>query len=239
MNASQADGRIADILNIKKAVFVEELPEAENTTKKRQASQITSEKQVKVLEGSSDKSRGLDNDLEPPKKKARRSTKPDRVASHQNSLLKAELKKPLSTDYRGIIKGSDEALALGSAYEHHLRRDVPSPEEDSTWPVTDEMRQAYVRQLYDAIMDVSDFQEKADALQKLAKLQSKKTANEDGGQKESKQPQKRKTAEGNKGRFEGLNATDSVYANPDSTPTDILQAAARCYLTNVEVEILS
>lgn len=243
MSPIQADRRVAEILEIKKAVFVGELPgiDVRESPSQGQVAEVAAEQEAQLPGGSAEEPVNPDDDLEPPKKKARsrRSAKPARTDSHQDSVLKAELDKPLTVEYRGLIRGSEEAVALCNAYERHLRRDVPMADEDPTFPATDEMRRTYVKQLCEAIMDTSQFQERDEALQKLAKLEAKRTAAKDGAEKQPKQSSKRKRGEDKPGRFEGLNATDSVYVNPESTPADILRAAARCNLTNVEVEILS
>ncbi|KAF6785746.1 hypothetical protein CSOJ01_15537 [Colletotrichum sojae] len=230
MSIEQADRRIAEILDIQKTIIVQDLPEVETTTdaKKAGPARIPDE-QRQFLGDSSEEPRALEEDLAPPKKKqkARKSAKPDRCDAHQNALLKAELERPLSLEYRGIIKGSAEAVELARAYEHHIRRNVPPAEADPTWPSTEEMRRMYVRQIYEAIMNTTKFQEREEALQKLAKLEAKKSADVNGATK-PKQTLKRKRGDDKPEKFKGLNATDAVYANPDSTPMDILRAAARC-----------
>ncbi|KAF6807008.1 hypothetical protein CPLU01_15841 [Colletotrichum plurivorum] len=223
MSPSQADQRIAQIMEVKKAVFSQDLSGSRATEppKKSQTAEIMKDQLVHHPDAS------VAEDLEPVKKKQklRKTSKPSRTVSHQDQLLKSELKKPLTSEYQGLIKTADEAVALSNAYEDHLRRDVPIGAQDPTWPTTDEKRKAYVKELCEAIMDTTQFQEKDEAIQKLGKIEAKKLANTDGAKGQPKQPLKRKRDEEKPRKYDGLNATDSVYVNPESTPADMVRAA--------------
>ncbi|KAE9571409.1 hypothetical protein CGMCC3_g12406 [Colletotrichum fructicola] len=178
-------------------------------------------------------------------KPLKRSGKAKQITDHQDVLLKNELQTALTFAYRGIIDDIDQAVALGKAYEHHFRQESTPREDDPTWPTTRKKRQAYVKQMYEAIVDTSCFQEKTDALRKKAQLDSKQdgldvvrsttgeTVNKPGPYLKRKHGQEKTR------KIPGISHTDSIYVNPDSTPADLLRAAARCDLSDVEVELNS
>ncbi|KAF6813771.1 hypothetical protein CMUS01_12764 [Colletotrichum musicola] len=234
MSPSQADQRIAQIMEVKKAVFSQGLSGSGATEppKKNQVAEIMKGQLVQLPDASAERPFNNPEDLEPVKKKQklRKTSKPSRTVSHQDQLLKSELEKPLTSEYQGLIKTADEAVALSNAYEGHLRRDVPIGAQDPTWPTTDEKRKAYVKELCEAIMDTTQFQEKDEAIQKLGKIEAKKLANTEGAKGQPKQPPKRKRDEEKPRKYDGLNGTDSVYVNPESTPADmkLLHSAERC-----------
>ncbi|KAF4837523.1 hypothetical protein CGCSCA4_v011910 [Colletotrichum siamense] len=178
-------------------------------------------------------------------KPSKRSGKAKQITDHQDVLLKNELQTALTFAYRGIIDDTDQAVALGKAYEHHFRQESKPRENDSTWPTTREKRQAYVKQMYEAIVDTSCFQEKTDALRKKAQLDSKQDSSDVVGSTAGEAVNKpgpslkRKRGQDNIRKIPGISHTDSVYVNPHSTPVDFLRAAARCDLSDVEVELNS
>lgn len=179
-------------------------------------------------------------------KQSKRPGKTSRLTDHQNPLLKTELQAPLTLAYRGIVHGADQAVALGKAYERFFRQESTSREDDPSWPATEDRRREYVQKMHDAIVDTSCFQEKADAVRKKAQLDAKDTkAVTDGnvaGQNNNNNPgpsSKRKHGQDTPKKIPGLSHSDSIYVDPGSSSADILRAAARCNLTNVEVELLS
>ncbi|KAI8307438.1 hypothetical protein K4K61_003533 [Colletotrichum sp. SAR11_59] len=178
-------------------------------------------------------------------KPTKRSGKAKQITDHQDVLLKNELQTSLTFAYRGIIDDTNRAVALGKAYERHFRQESKPREDDPTWPTTKEKRRAYVKQMYEAIVDTSCFQEKTDALRKKAQLDSKQDSPDVVGSTAGEAVNKpgpslkRKRGQDNIKKIAGISHTDSVYVNPDSTPADLLRAAARCDLSDVEVELNS
>ncbi|KAF3809831.1 hypothetical protein GCG54_00014044 [Colletotrichum gloeosporioides] len=175
-----------------------------------------------------------------PIKPTKRSGKAKQITDHQDVLLKNELRTALTFAYRGIIDDTNQAVALGKAYEHHFRQESKPREDDPTWPTTKEKRRAYVKQMYEAIVDTSCFQEKTDALRKKVQLVSKQDSSDVVGSTAGEAVNKpgpslkRKRGQDNIRKIPGISHTDSVYVNPDSTPADLLRAAARCDLSDVE-----
>ncbi|KAF3809834.1 hypothetical protein GCG54_00014047 [Colletotrichum gloeosporioides] len=108
------------------------------------------------------------------KKKTRKSAKTSRITDHQNQLLKTELERPLTVGYDALIDDLEEASILDRAYLQHLRQTFTAHVEDPSWPSTREKRRAYVKQMCEAIFDMRDFQEKKYALERLAKLETKR-----------------------------------------------------------------
>ncbi|KAI8295771.1 hypothetical protein K4K56_010490 [Colletotrichum sp. SAR 10_98] len=109
------------------------------------------------------------------KKKTRKPAKTSRITDHQNQLLKTELEKTLIVGYDALIDDLEEAAILDRAYLQHWRQIFTAHVEDPSWPSTKEKRRAYVKQMCEAVFDMRDFQEKKDALEKLAKLEAKRT----------------------------------------------------------------
>ncbi|KAF9880118.1 hypothetical protein CkaCkLH20_02072 [Colletotrichum karsti] len=168
------------------------------------------------------------------KSRSQRSAKTARITEHQNESLTTKLQEPLTLHYQGLIEDMDQASSLDAAYKHHFRRDFTPREHDSSWPTTREMSREYVKKLHDAILDTSCFQEKLDAIEKKAQLDTKAQSTGQCVGDASGPTLKRKRSQSSPKKYPGLSATASIYANPDSTPTDVLRAAARCELTNIE-----
>ncbi|KAH0428093.1 hypothetical protein CcaCcLH18_09221 [Colletotrichum camelliae] len=178
------------------------------------------------------------------RKQSKRTGKTSRLTDHQDPLLKTELQAPLTLAYRGIVHDADQAVALGKAYERFFRQESTSREDDPSWPATEDRRREYVQKMHDAIVDTSCFQEKADAVQKKAQLDAKHTkavtdSSVTGQNASNPGPSsKRKHGQDAPKKIPGLSHADSVYVDPESSPADILRAAARCNLTNVEISAM-
>ncbi|KAH0428092.1 hypothetical protein CcaCcLH18_09220 [Colletotrichum camelliae] len=173
-------------------------------------------------------------------KKTRKAAKTPRLTGHQNQLLKSELEKPLTTVYHALIDDLEEAAVLDKAYLQHLRQTSTSHVEDSSWPSTKEKRRAYVKQMCEAIFDMTDFQEKKDALDKLAKLEAKRgIAAEADDRGEAGSSRKRKLGREMPKKIPGLSTFDTTYADPRSTPTHLLRTVTRCDIKNIERTAMS
>ncbi|KAI8211830.1 hypothetical protein K4K54_004527 [Colletotrichum sp. SAR 10_86] len=169
------------------------------------------------------------------KKKTRKSAKTSRITDHQNQLLKTELEKPLTVGYDALIDDLEEASILDRAYLQHLRQTFTVHVEDPSWPSTKEKRRAYVKQMCEAIFDMGDFQEKKDALEKLAKLEAKRGITiEAGARDEAGSSRKRKLGQDMPKKISGLSTFDAVYVDPRSTPTHLLRTVTRCDIKNIE-----
>ncbi|KAI8197676.1 hypothetical protein KHU50_009404 [Colletotrichum sp. SAR 10_65] len=178
------------------------------------------------------------------RKQSKRTGKASRLTDHQDPRLKAELQTPLTLAYRGIIHSADQAVALGTAYERFFRQESTSREDDPSWPTTEDRRREYIQKMHDAIVDTSCFQEKVDAVRKKAQLDAKQAkavadGNVAGQNNNNPGPSsKRKHGQDASKKIPGLSHTDAVYADPGSSPADILRAAARCNLTNIEISAM-
>ncbi|TDZ49713.1 hypothetical protein CTRI78_v007907 [Colletotrichum trifolii] len=163
---------------------------------------------------------------EPPKKqKCRRPGRQSRVTDHQNTGLRAELERPLETQYRGIVTTSEVAMTMEKEYEYFFCQDVAPAAQDPTWPSTEERRVLYVKEMHDAILDVSNFEERNQALLKWSRLQAKNGTPDAPAESTSARSKKRKRGNDTKvPRYPGLNATDSIFVHPQSTPADMIQA---------------
>ncbi|KAF4930695.1 hypothetical protein CGCVW01_v000850 [Colletotrichum viniferum] len=170
------------------------------------------------------------------RKQSKRTGKASRLTDHQDPLLKAELQTPLTLAYRGIVDSADRAVALGKAYERFFRQESTSRGDDPSWPTTENRRRDYIQKMHDAIVDTSCFQEKADALRKKAQLDAKHIADENNN--DPGQSSKRKRGQDAPKKIPGLSHADAVYVDPSSSPADILRAAARCDLTNIEISAM-
>ncbi|KAF4835125.1 hypothetical protein CGCTS75_v002919 [Colletotrichum tropicale] len=147
------------------------------------------------------------------KKKTRKSAKTSRITDHQNQLLKTELEKPLKAGYDALIDDLEEAAILDRAYLQHLRQIFTAHVEDPSWPSTKEKRRAYVKQMCEAIFDMRDFQEKKDALEKLAKLEAKRSiTTEADARDEAGSSRKRKLGQEMPKKIPGLSTFDAVAA---------------------------
>ncbi|KAL3298614.1 hypothetical protein RB213_006251 [Colletotrichum asianum] len=172
------------------------------------------------------------------KKKTRKSAKTSRITGHQNELLKTELEKPLIIGYDALIDDLEEASILDRAYLQHLRQTSTAHFEDPSWPSTKEKRREYVKQMCEAIFDMRDFQEKKDALEKLAKLEAKRgITTEDDARDEAGSSRKRKLGQEMPKKIPGLSTFDAVYVDPRSTPTRLLRTVTRCDIKNIEMKL--
>ncbi|EQB49536.1 hypothetical protein CGLO_11128 [Colletotrichum gloeosporioides Cg-14] len=174
------------------------------------------------------------------KKKTRKSAKTSRITDHQNQLLKTELERPLIVGYDALIDDLEEASILDRAYLQHLRQTFTAHVEDPSWPSTREKRRAYVKQMCEAIFDMRDFQEKKYALERLAKLETKRgITTEADARDEAGSSRKRKLGQEMPKRIPGLSTFDAVYVDPRSTPTHLLRTVTRCDIKNIERTAIS
>ncbi|KAJ5018630.1 hypothetical protein K4K57_004387 [Colletotrichum sp. SAR 10_99] len=174
------------------------------------------------------------------KKKTRKPAKTSRITDHQNQLLKTELEKTLTVGYDALIDDLEEAAILDRAYLQHWRQIFTAHVEDPSWPSTKEKRRAYVKQMCEAVFDMRDFQEKKDALEKLAKLEAKRTITAEGDTRdEAGSSRKRKLGQEMPKKIPGLSTFDAVYVDPSSTPTHLLRTVTRCDIKNIERTAIS
>ncbi|KAF4930612.1 hypothetical protein CGCVW01_v000848 [Colletotrichum viniferum] len=149
------------------------------------------------------------------KKKTRKSAKTSRITDHQNQLLTTELEKPLTAGYDAMIDDLEEAAILDRAYLQHWRQTFTAHVEDPSWPSTKEKRRAYVKQMCEAVFDMRDFQEKKDTLEKLAKLEAKRSITAEGDARdEAGSSRKRKLGQEMPKKISGLSTFDAVYVDP-------------------------
>lgn len=162
-------------------------------------------------------------------KKASRTTKASaRVIDHQIPPLMLEVNKECSFKYRGLIRDSGLFLQTEREYMRILRQESKKTTEDPTWPADAKHDRAYIRQLVEAIVDLSDFEEKRIALAKKQALDAfdateGASKRKRGGNAHTKPP--------------ALNKSEAVYLNPGKTKQEILEAAVGRKLSDVEIEI--
>ncbi|KAF9880121.1 hypothetical protein CkaCkLH20_02075 [Colletotrichum karsti] len=196
------------------------------------------------------KAKGLDQEPQahPAKNTKRsRSAKKAAITSHQHPVLVAELAKSPRMEYRPSIRSMEEYLTLSEAYVTYIRQmelnDVA--ETDETWPSTTAMEIQYVKQAALAIFDTTDFAEKTDALNNKAhidKLTAERQGEADGEADSVGNIKKRKRgadATDAVKKLPKLNPSESILADPNSSPARLLKAVLRYEITDFEVELLS
>ncbi|KAF9880122.1 hypothetical protein CkaCkLH20_02076 [Colletotrichum karsti] len=169
------------------------------------------------------------------------ATRNDIAASDsEDPWLAAELEKPATLVYEGVIRNLDHFLEVDKAYKQYVkRRPGLTPGEDSSWPQTPEKTQDYIHTMYNAITNMDDFFELRRAKQRLAKVEAKKANNgqdttDDGSRK------RKRTATGrqSQGPPKGVQKSDWELLDDTSTPAQRLNIITHHQIKDVEIEIL-
>ncbi|KAI8307441.1 hypothetical protein K4K61_003536 [Colletotrichum sp. SAR11_59] len=113
-------------------------------------------------------------------------------------------------------------------YMRILRQESKKTTEDLTWPSDAKHDRRYIRQLVEAIVDLSDFEEKRVALAKKQALDEYDAAEGSG---------KRKRGGTGHTKPPAPNKSEAVYLNPAKTNSERLEAAVGRKLSDVEIEI--
>ncbi|KAI8197678.1 hypothetical protein KHU50_009406 [Colletotrichum sp. SAR 10_65] len=165
-----------------------------------------------------------------------KSSRKRKMTAHQgqNPMIAAELDKSPTMAYRKIIGSKDQFARLKEEYVRHIRHEEANDMEhiDPTWPSTEATDCQYVRQAVEAIYDTSNFIEKAAALEKKARI--------DDESSEAPNKKRKVGMEAASGMKQTkLNPTDTILANPNSSPRAQLKAVIRHELKDIDVEMLS
>ncbi|WYZ44899.1 hypothetical protein EsH8_VIII_000215 [Colletotrichum jinshuiense] len=187
--------------------------------------------------------------LQTPKRKTRARNAP--LTADQHPFLSAELQKPPTFTYQGIILNTDHFTELDAAYSTHVKRQPGmAPEDDPTWPHTAEKQREYVGALYNSITNMQDFYE----LRKARATVKERTKNGINGPEandlngeylDNNGPglagRKRKRAGDNdehRPRPKGISKADWTLVDVGSTPLDQLEAVIHHRISDIEIEIL-
>ncbi|KAF4867697.1 hypothetical protein CGCSCA1_v013143 [Colletotrichum siamense] len=185
-----------------------------------------------------------------PKQKTRAQTATNEGSD--DAFLVAELQKPASVTYEGIIRDLDHFKGVDEAYARHVKRPAgTSPEEDASWPQTLEKRSAYVRDMYNAITQTDDFFELRKAKERLAKVRAKvgntdaqasrDSDNSDDRDVEDNGSRKRRktgnAAKGSDERPKGMSKSDWDLLH-EVQPVHRLNAVIHHKISSIELEIL-
>ncbi|EQB49538.1 hypothetical protein CGLO_11130 [Colletotrichum gloeosporioides Cg-14] len=162
-------------------------------------------------------------------KKATKTSKTSaRVIDHHIPPLMREVNKECSFKYRGLIRDSSLFLQTEREYMRILRQESKKTTEDPTWPADAKHDRRYIRQLVEAIVDLSDFEEKRVALAKKQALDEYDAVEGSG---------KRKRGGTANTKPPAPNKSEAVYLNPEKTSSEKLEAAVGRKLSDVEIEI--
>ncbi|KAF9880120.1 hypothetical protein CkaCkLH20_02074 [Colletotrichum karsti] len=163
-----------------------------------------------------------------------------REDENSGSALKEELNKPCSFAYRGLIQDINHYVDVEKEYLGLIRHETGDANADETWPLTSELQRAYVAQVVDAIMDVSDFEEKKEALKKQQAIDAFEAARTAAAETEFPVSLgKRKRDHDKLSQPQKLSVRERTYADPKSTPEEVLQVALHHKMSDVEIEVLA
>ncbi|KAI8176132.1 hypothetical protein K4K53_006326 [Colletotrichum sp. SAR 10_77] len=180
--------------------------------------------QLQASESHSPSSRATKTSKKPP-----RTIKTSaRVIDHHVPPLMREVNKECSFKYRGLIRDSSLFLQTEREYMRILRQESKKTTEDPTWPADAKHDRRYIRQLVEAIVDLSDFEEKRVALAKKQALDEYNAAEGPGKRKRDGTAHTKPPAP---------NKSEAVYLNPEKTNSERLEAAVGRKLSDVEIEI--
>lgn len=129
--------------------------------------------------------------------------------------LSEELKAPEQYQYRGLVHDEHHFKRVNDAYlRHGQQRAGLAAENDSSWPQSDDEKRQYVKKLFDAITNTSDFHE---ARKARAKIDAHDAA----------------------ARGKAPSASERVLADHNKSAVDRLEAVLHYKMSNLEVELVS
>ncbi|KAI8165821.1 hypothetical protein K4K49_012607 [Colletotrichum sp. SAR 10_70] len=180
-----------------------------------------------------------------PKPQTYRTRAPKETTSRvpDHPLLAAELQKPATPAYEGVIRDLSHFQELDEAYNRHVKRPPgTAPEQDPSWPSTTEKRVEYVREMYLAIVKTDDFFELRKARERMSKAMAKVSngaAQQEMGSSDNDSRKRKTTAtNGNASeRPKGLSKADWELLSETNSSMDRLNAVIHHKIVNVELEI--
>ncbi|KAK2774079.1 hypothetical protein CKAH01_13302 [Colletotrichum kahawae] len=172
-----------------------------------------------------------------------RAPKETKSRTPDHPLLAAELQKPATPAYEGVIRDLSHFQELDEAYNRHVRRPPgTAPEQDPSWPSTTEKRVEYVREMYIAIVKTDDFFELRKARERMSKAMARVSngaVQQEQGSSDNDSRKRKTTATNGKAseRPKGLSKADWELLSETNSAMDRLNAVIHHKIVNVELEI--